>query len=82
MQGFGGILASSLGIFIAAAFVMPAIDRYRAWKNGPREIVARRNWRGQYIPDLTFIRIERAFWSFWILLYGSGLVVLGVIFFG
>lgn len=76
------ILASALSIFILNAFVFPIWNHYREWKHGPREIVARRNWRGHYVPDLTIIRFERALkWSV-VLFYLFGVFVLGVIYFG
>lgn len=54
-------ISTGLGIFLASAVVLPAWDKYKAWKNDPlREKVARRNWRGQWVPDLGLIRMERA----------------------
>jgi hypothetical protein len=56
------ILATSLGIAIYRGVVSPLIARYLAWRNGPRVQVARRNWRGVYVPDLGVKRGERLFW--------------------
>jgi hypothetical protein len=46
------VLAASVGIAIYRGIVSPLIERYLAWKSGPRVQVARRNWRGVYVPDL------------------------------
>jgi hypothetical protein len=53
------ILATSIGIAIYHAVVAPLIERYLKWKKGPRVQIARRNWRGVYVPDLTIKRVER-----------------------
>lgn len=66
------ILATTLGIAIFRGIVSPLLARYFAWRNGPREQVARRNWRGVYVPDLNVRRGERIFW-----LSVIGFVVLG-----
>jgi hypothetical protein len=52
------ILATSLGIAIYRGTVSPLIARYLAWRNGPRVQVARRNWRGVYVPDLAAKRSD------------------------
>ncbi len=56
------IIAVTVGIAIFRGIVSPLVMRYLTWRNGPRELVARRNWRGVYVPDLTVTRAERAFW--------------------
>lgn len=66
------ILATSLGIEIYRGVVSPLIERYLAWRNGPRVQVARRNWRGVYVLDLNVKRGERLFW-----LFVLGFVALG-----
>jgi len=58
------MIATSVGIFLARAFVIPAFDRYAAWRDDPRrEKVARPNWRGIYVPDLRIIRMQRIAWG-------------------
>ncbi len=70
------MLSTAVGIFFCTAFVFPMEKRYKEWKASDREIIARRNWRGQYVPDLTLIRCERALkWSV-ISLFLLGLVAL------
>lgn len=56
------ILAVTVGIAIYRGIVSPLLARYLAWKRGPRVQVARRNWRGVYVPDLNVTRGERLFW--------------------
>jgi hypothetical protein len=56
------IIATSIGIAIYRGIVSPLLDRYFKWRNGPRIQVARRNWRGIYVPDLYVKRGERLFW--------------------
>ncbi|MEE8612465.1 MAG: hypothetical protein V3V60_07800 [Sphingomonas aquatilis] len=67
------LLAATIGIAIFRGVVSPMIARYLAWKNGPRIQVARRNWRGVYVPDLTVKRGERIFWLVYL-----GIVALGL----
>jgi hypothetical protein len=56
------ILAASVGIALYRAVVSPMAARYLSWKHGPRVQVARRNWRGVFVPDLNVKRGERLFW--------------------
>jgi hypothetical protein len=67
------IIATSLGIAIYRGIVSPLIDRYFKWRNGSRVQVARRNWRGVYVPDLSVKRGERLFWLAYL-----GIVLLGL----
>ena len=67
------ILAASVGIALYRGVVSPLIERYLAWRNGPRIQVARRNWRGVYVPDLHVRRGERIFWLVYL-----GIVALGL----
>lgn len=67
------ILAVTVGIAIFRGVVSPLIVRYLAWRDGPRVPVARRNWRGVYVPDLNVKRGERIFWLAYL-----GIVVLGL----
>ena len=53
------IIATSIGIMLYRGVLVPALGKYRAWRDGPRIRTARRNWRGVYVPDLTIKRIER-----------------------
>ena len=69
------ILAVSVGIAMYRGIVAPALDRYRTWKSGPRLLVARRNWRGIYVPDLTVKRGERIFWLCYLAIVVIGLAV-------
>lgn len=66
------IIATSIGIMLYRGVLVPALGKYRAWRDGPRVRTARRNWRGVYVPDLTIKRIERLCIAF----------VVGVILFG
>jgi hypothetical protein len=70
---FRPILAASVGIALYRGVVSPSTERYLAWRNGPRIQVARRNWRGVYVPDLHVKRGERIFWLVYL-----GIVVLGL----
>lgn len=77
------IIATSLGIFLAAFIGLPLMDQYSAWKADPaREKIARRNWRGVYVPDLRIIRVERALKAFGALFLMAGMainfIVMGV----
>lgn len=56
------LIATAIGIAIYRAVGAPLIEKYRTWKAGPRQVVARRNWRGVYVPDLAIIRVERIVW--------------------
>jgi hypothetical protein len=57
------ILATSLGTAIYRGAVSPLIQRYLAWRNGTGVQIARRNWRGVYVPD---VQVERGEWLFWL----------------
>lgn len=67
------ILATTVGIALYRGVVSPLIERYLAWRNGPRVQVARRDWRGVYVPDLRVKRGERIVWLVYL-----GIVVLGL----
>ncbi len=69
------IVATSIGIALFRALVEPALRNYRTWKIGPRTRVARRNWRGLYVPDLMIIRTERVLWFAIIVLIVTGMAV-------
>ena len=69
------ILATAAGIVAYRGVVSPAAAKYRAWRDGPRVQVARRNWRGVYVPDLGVKRGERLFW----LAYAGFIVMAGAI---
>lgn len=69
------IIAASVGIAIYRGIVSPLIARYLGWRNGPRVQVARRNWRGVYIPDLNVKRGERAFWLVYLSIVALGLAI-------
>lgn len=48
---------------ITTAIIRPAHARYRTWKNDPNRVqVAQRDWRGNYVPDLSIKRVERGLW--------------------
>lgn len=56
-------LAPLLAAALTQVLMRPALTRYIAWKANPARVqVARRNWRGHYVPDLMIKRCERAFW--------------------
>lgn len=67
------ILAATVGIALFRGVVSPLIARYLAWKAGPRRQVARRNWRGVYVPDLNVTRGERLFWLAYLAIVAVGL---------
>ncbi len=69
------ILAASIGIAIYRGIVSPLLARYLTWRNGPRVQVARRNWRGVYVPDLNVKRGERIFWLAYLGVATIGLAV-------
>jgi hypothetical protein len=54
------------GVALFRGLVVPMLERYQAWKQGPRELVALRNWRGVYVPDLAVKRGERAVAIAWV----------------
>lgn len=54
------------GVALYRGLVVPLLERYRTWKAGPRDIVARRSWRGTYVPDLAVKRGERAVTIAWV----------------
>lgn len=69
------IIAVTVGIAIFRGIVSPLLARYFAWRDGPREMVARQNWRGVYVPDLSVKRGERIFWLCYLGLVGLGLAI-------
>lgn len=69
------ILAASVGIALYRGIVSPLLDRYIRWRNGPRIQVARRNWRGIYVPDLAVKRGERIFWLVYLAIVCLGLAI-------
>jgi hypothetical protein len=69
------ILATAVGIAAYRAVASPLASRYRSWRDGPRVQVARRNWRGVYVPDLAIRRGERTLW----LAVGGFVVVAGMV---
>jgi hypothetical protein len=69
------ILAASVGIALYRGIVSPLLDRYIRWRNGPRIQVARRNWRGIYVPDLAVKRGERIFWLAYLAIVCLGLAI-------
>lgn len=74
-------LVIGVSALIANGVIRPGWVRYRIWRNDPNRIkTARRNWRGEYVPDLALIRAERALWSSLVLLWILGLLVLWTIF--
>ncbi|ANC85469.1 hypothetical protein [Sphingomonas sp. NIC1] len=59
--------ALSIALAVAAAnLTFQYLARFRAWKAKRTEIPAYRNWRGEYVPDLHFIRMKRAFIASWV----------------
>jgi len=69
------ILAATIGVAIYRGILSPLIARYLGWRNGPRTQVARRNWRGIYVPDLNVKRGERIFWLAYLALVALGLAI-------
>lgn len=69
------LLAASVGIALYRGIVSPLLDRYLRWRNGPRVQVARRNWRGIYVPDLSVKRGERMFWLAYLGIVGLGVAI-------
>lgn len=69
------IIAVSVGIALYRGIVCPLLDRYRGWRSGDRVQVARRNWRGVYVPDLRVKRAEQLFWLAYLALVAVGLAV-------
>jgi len=68
-------ISTGIGIALANAIGFPAVTRYRAWKTDPnRDRLCRRNWRGEYVPDLGIIRTERALWTLLAMVVLFGLV--------
>ena len=70
------ILATALGIAAYRGVVSPVAKRYRTWRDGPRVQIARRNWRGVYVPDLNVKRGERLFWLAYLGIVAVGLAAL------
>jgi len=69
------LLAATVGIAIYRAVVCPLLERYLNWRDGSRVPIARRNWRGVYVPDLTVKRGERIFWLAYLGIVGLGLAI-------
>ncbi|MAM37242.1 MAG: hypothetical protein CL949_01760 [Erythrobacter sp.] len=69
------IIAVSVGIAIYRGIVCPLLNRHRGWRGGDRVQVARRNWRGIYVPDLRVKRAEQMFWLAFLGIVGAGLAV-------
>ncbi|WP_380789383.1 hypothetical protein [Sphingobium xenophagum] len=69
------IIAVSVGIAIYRGVVCPLLDRYRGWRCGSRVQVARRNWRGVYVPDLRVKRAEQMFWLIFLGIVAIGLAI-------
>lgn len=70
------ILAASIGIAVFRGVVSPLIAKYITWKSGMQRVqVARRNWRGVYVPDLNVKRGERIFWLAYLAIVAIGLAV-------
>ena len=69
------IIAVSVGIAVYRGIVAPLIQRYSDWRDRDRVQVARRNWRGIYVPDLRVKRAEQAFWLAYLVLVAAGLAV-------
>jgi hypothetical protein len=69
------IIAVSVGIAVFRGIVTPLLARYLAWRNGPRVQIARRDWRGVYVPDLNVERGERVFWPAYLRVVALGLAI-------
>lgn len=69
------IIAVSVGIAVYRGIVAPIFQRYRGWRNSNRVQVARRNWRGVYVPDLRVKRAEQLFWLAYLAVVAVGLAV-------
>lgn len=69
------LIATTVGIALFRGVVSPLLDRYFRWRNGPRVAVARRNWRGVYVPDLAVKRGERIFWLGYLAIVVLGLAI-------
>lgn len=69
------LLAVSVGIALFRGVVSPIIAKYLSWRNGSRIQVARKNWRGIYVPDLNVQRGERIFWLAYLAIVAVGLAV-------
>ena len=69
------IIAVSVGIALYRGVIAPLLQRYRGWRDGDRVQVARRDWRGIYIPDLRVKRAEQLFWLAYLALVVVGLAV-------
>lgn len=69
------IIAVSVGIAVYRGIVCPLLDRYRGWRSGNRVQVARRNWRGVYVPDLRVKRAEQMFWLIFLGIVAIGLAI-------
>lgn len=67
--------ATAVGIAAYRGVISPLAAKYRTWRDGSRVHVARRDWRGVYVPDLGVKRGERLFW----LAYAGFVVVAGAI---
>lgn len=69
------VIATSIGIALFRGIVSPMMTRYLQWRNSSRVLVARRNWRGVYVPDLHVKRGERIFWMAWLAIVAVGAAV-------
>lgn len=68
--------ALSIALAVAAAnLTFQYLARFRAWKAKRTEIPAYRNWHGDYVPDLHFIRMKRALIASWVIFLVLGAVV-------
>jgi len=55
---------------------MSEVSRQALHRDGPRVQIARRNWRGVYVPDLNVKRGERLFWLAYLGIVAVGLAAL------
>lgn len=69
------IIAVTVGVAIFRGVISPLIERYLTWRNGSRIKVARRNWRGIYVPDLAVKRGEQLFWLAYLAFVILGLAI-------
>lgn len=68
-------IASIACSVILAHVLLHYLGRYKRWKDSRTEILAYRNWRGVYVPDLKLKRVERAVIWFVILTFVIGAVL-------
>jgi predicted SprT family Zn-dependent metalloprotease len=69
------ILAVTIGIAVFRGIISPMVAHYLSWRDGSRVQVARRNWRGVYMPDLNVKRGERIFWLAYLAIVALGLAI-------